>query len=97
MKVRKVLILPSAQNLIRPFHFKMEDSDVIKLGREVRCYDSTFLFNKTLISYLYTTYVIKLLGGRRKLPKPPDKVAVPMHEQGLISSASHWFTNISPI
>ena len=28
-------------------------------------------------------------GRKEEIPKPPDKVAVPMHGQGLISSAGH--------
>ena len=58
----------------------------------------SFLINTWLTPACSTTYVAYFRKEKKEETlKPPDRGAVPLHGQGLISSASHRFTNIFPI
>lgn len=84
-------------NKIRHFYFKTKDAMLQNWGKSKKLGQS-FLINTRLTPACSTTYVAYFRKEKREETlKPPDRGANPLHSQGLISSASHWFTNIFPI
>lgn len=90
------------QNLLRHFISKQKRVMLKTWGRmdKMLWQHSSFLMNTWLSPTYSSTHLAKLWEGRgtgrRTGLRSRDEAAIPLHGQGLVSSASHWFMTIFP-